>query len=106
MIESVPDSVSAPILDFIEIPLRTLRLNGTFIEQDPPSIYRLPPSPEVDAAWERIETQTPIPITRQDVINQGRDPDDSAKWPESFGFGPDAYIGRIDVFHQVCLPRF
>ena len=86
--------------------MSTKRLNGTFIEQHPKSIFRQPPSPEVDAAWERVETQTPIPITRQDVLNQGKDPTQAAKWPESFGFGPDAYIGRIDVFHQIhCLNR-
>ncbi|KAF7588830.1 hypothetical protein BBP40_005184 [Aspergillus hancockii] len=29
-----------------------------------------------------------------------------SKFPESFGFGPDAYIGRIDVFYQIhCLNR-
>lgn len=34
----------------------------------------------------------------------GKDPSDTAKFPESFGFGPDAYIGKIDVFHQIhCL---
>ena len=92
----------APVLDLIDIPLTTWRLNGTFIDQG--SIYRQRPSPEVDAAWERVETQTPIPINRQDIIAQGKDPDDSVKWPEEFGFGPDAYIGRIDVFHQIhCL---
>ncbi|KAK6609811.1 hypothetical protein H4I95_02870 [Botrytis cinerea] len=64
------------------------------------------PSPEVDAAWARIETQNPIPLSRQDLVNQGKDPDMYAKFPESFGFGPDAFIGRIDVFHQIhCLNR-
>lgn len=100
------NSTAAPLFDLIDIPMKTWRLNGTFIELDPPSIYRQPPSPEVDAAWERVETQNPIPITRQDIIDQGRDPDDAVKFPESFGFGPDAYVGRIDVFHQIhCLNR-
>lgn len=76
------------------------------MEREDESIYRQPPSPEVDAAWARIETQNPIPLTRQDLVNQGKDPDMFAKFPESFGFGPDAFIGRIDVFHQIhCLNR-
>lgn len=95
----------APILDLLDIPLSTWRLNGTFVDDDS-SIFRQTPSPEVDAAWRRVETQKPIPISRQAIVDQGRDPSDSAKFPESFGFGPDAYIGRIDVFHQIhCLNR-
>ncbi|KAF7886837.1 uncharacterized protein EAF02_003484 [Botrytis sinoallii] len=98
--------IIAPILDAIDIPLSTWRLNGTFLERENESIYRQPPSPEVDAAWARIETQDPIPISREDLINQGKNPDLYAKFPESFGFGPDAFIGRIDVFHQIhCLNR-
>lgn len=81
-------------------------MNGTFMIAEPASIFRAPPSPEVDAAWARIETQAPVPITRADVISQGQDPERAAKFPESFGFGPDAYIGRVDVFHQIhCLNR-
>ncbi|EMR91030.1 putative tat pathway signal sequence protein [Botrytis cinerea BcDW1] len=99
-------SEKSPLLDAIEIPLSTWRLNGTFLEREDESIYRKPPSPEVDAAWARIETQNPIPLSRQDLVNQGKDPDMYAKFPESFGFGPDAFIGRIDVFHQIhCLNR-
>jgi hypothetical protein len=97
---------SAPLLDLIDIPMRTVRMNGTFLEEQPISIFRQPPSPEVDAAWARIETQAPVPISRQNVENQGQDPSRAAKFPESFGFGPDAYIGRVDVFHQIhCLNR-
>ncbi|KAF7956499.1 hypothetical protein EAE96_003837 [Botrytis aclada] len=99
-------SEKSPILDAIDIPLSTWRLNGTFLERENESIYRQPPSPEVDAAWARIETQNPIPLSRQDLLNQGKNPDLYAKFPESFGFGPDAFIGRIDVFHQIhCLNR-
>ncbi|CAN9228071.1 unnamed protein product [Alternaria sp. RS040] len=95
-------SEKSPVLEQLDIPLTTWRLNGTFIEMG--SIYRGRPSPEVDAAWERVETQTPIPISREDVVAQGKDPEDAVKWPVEFGFGPDAYIGRIDVFHQIhCL---
>lgn len=94
----------APIFDQIEIPLITKKMNATLLEPDPLPIYRRPPSPEVDAAWNRLANIKPIVISRSDVIQLGRDPTVAAKWPESFGFGSDAYIGRIDVFHQIhCL---
>ncbi|KFY02194.1 hypothetical protein O988_02328 [Pseudogymnoascus sp. VKM F-3808] len=97
-------SESSPILNIIDIPLLTKRMNGTLLETEPLSIYRQPPSPEVDAAWNRIQTRNPIPISLSDLLALGKDPSDTAKFPESFGFGPDAYIGKIDVFHQIhCL---
>ncbi|KAL1864375.1 hypothetical protein VTK73DRAFT_5938 [Phialemonium thermophilum] len=97
-------SQPSPVLDRIDIPLITKTANGSLLETEPRNIFRQPPSPEVDAAWERIQTRDPIPITREDVIRLGKEPDNAAKFPESFGFGPDAYIGKIDVFHQIhCL---
>ncbi|KAK3321836.1 hypothetical protein B0H66DRAFT_552763 [Apodospora peruviana] len=95
----------SPILDLVDIPLITKRMNGSLLEPSASSdriIYRQPPSPEVDAAWDRIQTREPIPITREDVIKLGKDPSDAAKFPTSFG--DEAYVGKIDVFHQIhCL---
>lgn len=97
-------TIIAPIFDRLEIPLVTKKMNATLLEPDPLPIYRRPPSPEVDEAWNRLANIKPIAISRQDVIQLGRDPSVAAKWPESFGFGSDAYIGRIDMFHQIhCL---
>jgi hypothetical protein len=46
----------------------------------------------------------PISITRDDIIKIGKDPAIAVKFPESFGLGPDAYVGRLDVLHQIhCL---
>ncbi|PYH89273.1 hypothetical protein BO71DRAFT_453540 [Aspergillus ellipticus CBS 707.79] len=85
----------SPIFDRLEIPLVTKKMNATLIEPDSLSIYRQPPSPKVDAAWKRLGNIKLIVISH---------PEDAAKWPETFGFGPHAYIGRIDVFHQIhCL---
>jgi hypothetical protein len=79
-------------------------MNGTLLETDRKSIYRQSPSPEVDAAWARIQTRDPIAISRESVIAMGTDPEDAAKFPESLGLGPDAYIAKVDVFHQIhCL---
>jgi hypothetical protein len=80
------------------------KLNGTLLEPNPPTIYRQPPSPEVDEAWARIADLRPIAITKEDVVKLGKDPEEAVKWPLSFGFGPESYIGRVDVFHQIhCL---
>ncbi|KAE8352700.1 hypothetical protein BDV28DRAFT_165360 [Aspergillus coremiiformis] len=94
----------SPIFDRIDIPMITRQMNATLLEPDPLPIYRRPPSPEVDTAWNRLANIKPIVIGRDDVVKLGRDPAQAAKWPESFGFGPEAYIGRLDIFHQIhCL---
>jgi hypothetical protein len=37
---------------------------------------------------------------------QEKNPSLAAKFPDSFGYGPDAYITKIDVFHQIhCLNK-
>lgn len=91
-------------MDFIDISLVTKRVNGSLLEVSPKNIFRQPPSPEVDAAWDRIQTRDPVPISRDTILELGKDPDNAAKFPESFGFGPEAYIGKVDVFHQIhCL---
>ena len=101
---SVCSPVAAPVFDRLEIPLISQKMNATLLEPDPLPIYRQPPSPEVDAAWNRLANINPIAISRDDVVKLGRDPEQAAKWPESFGFGSEAYIGRLDVFHQIhCL---
>ena len=95
---------TAPVLDSLDISLLTWKINGSIQNTSPPSIYRQDPSPEVDAAWARITNLAPIAISRSDVLKLGRDPSRLSKFPESFGLGSDAYIGRINVFHQIhCL---
>ncbi|KAK1751259.1 hypothetical protein QBC47DRAFT_351277 [Echria macrotheca] len=96
-------SQPSPILDLINIPLITKRMNGSLFNTES-SIYRQPPSPEVDAAWSRIQTREPIPISRADVIRLNKDPSIAAKFPPSWGYGEEAFVGKIDVFHQIhCL---
>ncbi|MCJ1308290.1 hypothetical protein MMC25_001943 [Agyrium rufum] len=71
---------------------------------NPAPIWRQGPSPEVDKAWDRLANINPVPLSSADVIKLGADPSKTARFPEVFGLGPDAHIGRIDVFHQVhCL---
>ncbi|KAI4128045.1 MAG: hypothetical protein LQ347_004346 [Umbilicaria vellea] len=79
-------SKTAPILDQVHIPL---------------TYY---PSPEVDIAWRRLSNINTIPLSSADVVKLGIDPSTTAKFPAHFGFGDDAHIGRLDVFHQIhCL---
>jgi len=97
-------SFLAPIFDVMEVRLQAKRMQATLLEADPPSIYRMDPSSEVDAAWMRISDTRPMVISKEDVIALKKDVKRAAKWPSRLGFGSNAYIGRIDVFHQVhCL---
>ena len=68
------------------------------------AIYRLPPSPEVDLAWDRISDVQAILIDSNEVENLGKDPLKTVRAPERWGFGSDAHWAEIDVFHQIhCL---
>lgn len=79
-------------------------MNGTLFDRIPPTIYRQDPSPEVDAAWESLVPLETLVVHGDDVAKLGKDASTAAKYPESFGFGPDAYIAQIDVVHQLhCL---
>jgi Mycotoxin biosynthesis protein UstYa len=92
------------VFDHLDMPLRTIKSNGSFWPQDPPSIFQLPPSPEVDAAWERISDTHALVIRREELIRMGRDPAEQWPWPKEYGYGEDAYMGLLDVFHQLhCL---
>lgn len=96
--------LAAPILDQLHIPLSTVRRNGSLLPNHPPSIYRQDPSDEVDKAWNRLANINPIPISGQDVRNIGYDPRQVAEWPAVYGLGDDAYVARLDVFHEIhCL---
>lgn len=80
-----------------------MTINGSLLNSGD-SIFQQPPSPEVDAAWEAITHQYPHVITTEDVIRLGKDPTRTARWPEDWGFGPDAHIAELDIIHTVhCL---
>ncbi|OJJ50736.1 hypothetical protein ASPZODRAFT_126660 [Penicilliopsis zonata CBS 506.65] len=88
----------------MHIPVSTVRRNGSLLPNNPPSIYRQDPSPEVDAAWHRIANINPIAMNADEVRRNGYDPSIVAEWPAEYGFGPGAFVGRLDVFHELhCL---
>ena len=95
----------APLLDELDIPLRTVNLNGTLAdEEETPSIFRQAPSPEVDAAWNRFSMVGFHVISSADVIKIGKDPSKTVRAPLDWGYGVDAHLAQLDVFHQIhCL---
>ena len=98
---------TGPFLDRINLPLRLIKTNGSFFPQIPPSLYLLPAGdPRGEAAWDRVagERRLELSMMRADVLAMGRDPDVLYKYPASMGLGPDAYLARFDIFHQLhCL---
>ena len=102
----VADEALAPIFDKVEVSLSSLRMNTSFVNSHPASIYRGDPSPEVDAAWHRIANVSPISLSTAEVDRLGFDSSRTARFPEIFGLGDDAHIARIDSFHAIhCLDR-
>ncbi|KAH8422451.1 oxidase ustYa family protein [Aspergillus melleus] len=94
----------SPILDKLTIPFRETRTHGNFFADDPPSLFQLPPSPEVDAAWDRISDTHAIVLSREEIVKMGRGPDEQWRFPPEYGYGDDAYMGLLDVFHHLhCL---
>lgn len=68
------------------------------------SIYREPPSAAVDAAWRHLANLDALILTTEDILALGKDPSKAARYPESFGLGPTAYIGELNAMHHFhCL---
>lgn len=89
----------------MEIRFDNIQFNGSLYPGSDPSWSRLPPGLEADAAWEVFEKMRSFVITKQDIVRLGKDPEIAAKYPNDYwGLGNDAYIGQLDVFHQIhCL---
>jgi hypothetical protein len=73
---------------------------------DPKHIYRLAPSPEVDAAWNRIAAADGIyAMSASDVALAGKNPELAVDAPASWGFPPGkSKMFGIEGFHLLhCL---
>ncbi|KAK8094989.1 hypothetical protein PG997_001674 [Apiospora hydei] len=97
-------TISAPIFDEVDLKLQYQKFNGRI--HDNISIYRQDPSPEVDAAWDRLSAEgiEIITVDEDAVVLSGKTPGLSVKAPLSWGRGDQAYVAQVDVFHQIhCL---
>jgi len=98
------DFEPAPILDDIDLQVKRKKMDTTFVQQQSSYYLRQKPGPQVDAAWWSLLDTRPVPITKERVLEIGKDPAEAVKIPESWGHGSDMYFGRIDVFHHIhCL---
>ncbi|EHK98252.1 hypothetical protein M7I_6019 [Glarea lozoyensis 74030] len=96
--------MTSPLLNDIDLQVHPKKMEATLLLPKNPSIFRQPPSYEVDVAWKRMWDSRPVPISREQVIAMGKDPSEAVAIPDSWGHGSDKYFGRIDVFHQIhCL---
>ncbi|KAF2169662.1 hypothetical protein M409DRAFT_20077 [Zasmidium cellare ATCC 36951] len=94
-------SFYSPVLDQLEIPLIETKSFGAFFEDvDNPSLFRQPPSPEVDAAWDDLEWIGRFYVTDEEVVKLGKDPSITVKSPRH----PGKNIAIVTVFHELhCL---
>ncbi|KAI1130496.1 hypothetical protein F5Y10DRAFT_263188 [Nemania abortiva] len=95
----------SPILETVKVQTFQSTIDGGIAAHSRSSIARLPPGPETDAAWERFEKIRTVVISKSDVEMMGKDPITAATFPdEHWGFGEDAYMGQLDIVHQLhCL---
>jgi hypothetical protein len=92
------------LFDWIDISTKTVKFNGTLFPQNSPSIFRQPPSDEVDKAWEEISVLGAIGISKEHVERLGRDSSRAVTAPSEWNLGDQNYLAYVDVFHQIhCL---
>ncbi|KAI1422340.1 hypothetical protein F5Y12DRAFT_763109 [Xylaria sp. FL1777] len=98
-------SIYSPVYDSIDLGLHEIQVNGTLYPPKQPSIARQMPNPEADRVWEDYERVRPLRLTKSQLIRMGKDPSKVSKYEDTdWGFGDDAYVGDLDVFHQLhCL---
>lgn len=70
-------------------------------------MWRVRIGDEADAAWDRVSSVVPpIVITADEIRAIGKNPETAVKFPEEYGYGPDAYIASVEVFHHIhCLDK-
>ena len=97
------DSIfAAPIQ--AQIPFRDSQFVSAPLSSKNESIYRQPPSAEVDAAWERLADIGTHILSSDDILKLGKDPKKAVRVPSNWGYGDDAHIATIDGIHLVhCL---
>ncbi|KAG2068292.1 hypothetical protein BDR04DRAFT_1158121 [Suillus decipiens] len=77
-----------------------IQFNGSF---DATSIYRGSPSPEIDAAWDKISLDArPVRMTLEQLLRTGETPSPAmVRYPDEYGGG---YMATVEFIHQLhCL---
>ena len=98
------DVEATPVLDGAENSFSTEWMDANLIPNEPFSIYLQEPSREVDITQIKLADMGPIPISREDVLAIGRDPETAVCLSQEFRLGSNVYAGRIDMFHQLhCM---
>ncbi|KAH0499831.1 hypothetical protein TgHK011_006997 [Trichoderma gracile] len=71
------------------------------------SIYREPPSPDVDDAWERLHKGDRLFLVGEDEVRRiGKDPDVLIKAPLEWGYGDGQYLAANQGQHDIhCLNK-
>ncbi|KAK8098102.1 uncharacterized protein PG998_013588 [Apiospora kogelbergensis] len=94
---------TAPIFDRVDIPSAPNQINGTLADEQA-SIWRQPPSPAADAAWDRITKVGYHTVTSEDIRRLGKDPATTVRAPADWDLGDDAHLVQLDLAHQLhCL---
>ncbi|KAG2421755.1 hypothetical protein HFD88_005731 [Aspergillus terreus] len=71
---------------------------------DRASLLRQPPSPEVDEEWDRLTDVGVMHVSRDDILELGKDPSITVQAPEDWGYGPDRHLVHLDGVHLLhCL---
>ncbi|KAK4955625.1 hypothetical protein LTR10_006564 [Elasticomyces elasticus] len=93
-----------PLLDKKRMTYSTVEFNGTFAKQN---IYRQPPSPEVDAAWEALGTDyRPLIIKEgEEAFNAGLEPGYHIKRSPELGGGFPVQVEGLHHLHCLNLLR-
>lgn len=95
---------TAPILDDFKFSLNEKKMNGKI--KDTTSIWRMPPSAQVDAAWNHIsmEESELIAVTKEEVEKSGKNASLTIQIPLDWHQGRDNYLAQVEVFHNIhCL---
>ena len=94
-----------PVVEDVELPLYDTRFNGSLFPGENPSVWRMKPGQQLDAAFESMERIKVFPITKEQVIKLGKDPSTVVMFDDSYWhLGDNAYMGSLDAQHQVhCL---
>lgn len=101
-----PDLFSAPVIESEVIKFHRVQLNETlWPRKDPSWSGKEIGDPEAEELLDAFEFAETFPISHDDVIALGKDPNTAVRFPnEDFGLGEEAYVASLDIQHKLhCL---